>query len=89
MAGWPGNTRWLSAGSEFAKAQLALDYAWDTATLDPTDPVGDALYRAGMFEVSDDTIAVLQRSVESIEGRRERASLLYSLIAVSPEFSLS
>ena len=89
VAGWPGNTRWLSAGSEFAKAQLALDYAWDTATLDPTDPVGDALYRAGMFEVSDDTIAVLQRSVESIEGRRERASLLYSLIAVSPEFSLS
>ena len=89
VAGWPGTTRWLSAGSEFGKAQLALDNAWDTATLDADDPVGDALYRAGLFEISDDTTSVLRQSIESIEGRRETASLLYSLVAVSPEFSLS
>ena len=89
VAGWPGTTRWLSAGSEFGKAQVALDNAWDTATLDPDDPVGDVLDRAGLFEISEDTVAVLRQSIESIDGRRETASMLYSLVAVAPEFSLS
>ena len=89
VAGWPGYSRWLSAGSEFAKAQVALDHAWDTATLDSDDPVGEVLDRAGLLEVSDDTVTVLQRAADSMEGRRERATLLYSLVAVSPEFSLA
>jgi uncharacterized protein (DUF1800 family) len=89
VAGWPGNTRWLSAGSEFGKAQLALDYAWDTATFESDDPIGEALARAGLYEVSDETVATLSATAGTVEGRRELASLLHSLIAVSPEFSLA
>jgi len=89
VAGWPGTGRWVSAGAEFAKAEIALDNAGDTSTLDPADPVADVLRRAGLFDVSDATLATLRQAVGAVEGRRDAATLLHSLVAVSPEFSLA
>jgi uncharacterized protein (DUF1800 family) len=89
VAGWPGTARWVSAGAEFAKAEIALDNAGDTSTLDPGDPVADVLRKAGLFEVSDATLATLRQAVGAVEGRRDAATLLHSLVAVSPEFSLA
>ena len=89
VAGWPGTARWVSAGAEFAKAEIALENADDTSTLDPSDPVAAVLRKAGLFEVSDATVATLQQAVGAVEGRRDAATLLHALVAVSPEFSLA
>lgn len=89
VAGWPGTARWVSAGAEFAKAEIALENADDTSTLDPADPVADVLGKAGLFDVSDATLATLQQAVGAVVGRRDAATLLHSLVAVSPEFSLA
>lgn len=89
VAGWPGMARWVSAGAEFAKAQLAMDNTGDTATLDTTDPVADVLRRAGLFEVSDATLATLRQAAGAVNGRRDTSTLLHALVAVSPEFSLA
>jgi uncharacterized protein (DUF1800 family) len=89
VAGWPGDGRWLSAGAEYAKAQAAVDNAWDTPTLDGEDPIDEVLHRAGLYEVSASTVEVLRQAIEAVESRRDRATLLHGLVAVSPEFSLS
>lgn len=89
VAGWPGHDRWISAGATFSKAQLALDHAWDVGTLDDGDPVVDVLWRAGLPEVSDATRELLTNAASSVEGRRERATVLHALVAMTPEFSLA
>ncbi len=89
VAGWPGTRRWVSAGAEFGKVAAASDYAWDTATLDEDDPVGDLLWRAGQFEIGDDTRAVLDDAVGAVSSRRDLSTLLHALLACSPEFSLA
>lgn len=89
VAGWPGHDRWISSGATFAKAQLAMDSAWDVGTLGDADPVGEVLWRAGLVEVSDATRAVLDDAVRTLEGRRDRATVLHALVAMTPEFSLA
>ena len=89
VAGWPGNDRWISAGAMFAKAQLAMDFAWDVGTLADADPVGEVLARAGLVEVSDATRSVLDDAAAMVEGRRDRATVLHALVAMTPEFSLA
>ena len=89
VAGWPGPMRWLSVGAEMSKAQVAYDNAWETATLDENDPVGDLLGRAGLYEVSQSTLDVLYEMAGSVDSRRDRSTLLHGLLAMSPEFSLA
>lgn len=89
VAGWPGSARWLSVGAEMTKAQVAYDNAWETATLDENDPVGDLLGRAGLYEVSQSTLDVLWGAAGSVESRRDRSTLLHGLLALAPEFSLA
>jgi uncharacterized protein (DUF1800 family) len=89
VAGWPGHDRWVSSGATFAKAQLAMDASWDVGTLGDDDPVGELLWRAGIVEVSDATRALLDEAARSVEGRRDRATVLHALVAMTPEFSLT
>ena len=89
VAGWPGNERWMSAGVVLTKAQVAMDYAWDTPTLDDDDPVGDVLRRAQLGEVSDSSRRSLEQLAESIDGRRETSTLLCAAVAMTPEFNLA
>lgn len=89
VAGWPGADRWVSSGVLLTKAQTALDMSWETATLDPVDPVADVLQRAALADVGPATRAALDEIVASTTGRQERSSLLYAAVALSPEFSLA
>ncbi len=89
VAGWRGQARWMSVGTELAKAQLSWDHTWETATLDENDPVGDLLGRACLHEVSQSTLDVLYEAAAVTDNRRDRASLLHALVAVSPEFSVA
>jgi uncharacterized protein (DUF1800 family) len=89
VAGWPGGERWQSAGAMFAKAQIAWDNSFDTEVSDSDDPVSELLWKAGLVEVSDETRAALTDAVKAVKGRREKATLLHSLIVASPEFSVS
>jgi len=87
VAGWPGTDRWLSSGMLLTKGEIALDHSWDVETLDETDPVSDVLRRAVLYEVSDDTLTTLDEVARSVDGRRERATLLHAAVAMCPEFS--
>ncbi len=89
VAGWPGHERWLSAGIVLTKAQIAMDYSWDSPTLDDDDPVGDVLRRANLDGVSETTRRSLDELAGSIEGRRERSTLLSAAVAMTPEFNLT
>jgi uncharacterized protein (DUF1800 family) len=89
VAGWPGHDRWISAGAAFAKAQIAMDHAWDVGTLDDVDPVGELLWRAGLVALSDASRTVLDEAAAALESRRERATVLHALVAMTPEFSLA
>lgn len=89
VAGWPGHERWMSAGVVLTKAQIAMDYAWDSPTLDDADPVGDILRRANLDTVSDITRRSLTELAASTEGRRERSTLLSAAVAMTPEFNVT
>lgn len=89
VAGWPGESRWVSVGSTYGKAEVASNNASETATLDNLDPVADILWRAGLVEMSEETQQVLREAAASEPSRRDRSSLLHALVACSPEFSLS
>ena len=89
VAGWPDAERWISSGAMLTKAQIALDHAWDTVTLDGAEPVGEILGRAGLDGVSDATRATLDELARSVDGRRDRSSLLHAAVAVCPEFNLT
>jgi uncharacterized protein (DUF1800 family) len=89
VAGWPGATRWISVGAEFAKAQQASDNSFDTETLDGNDAVSAVLAKAALFEVSDTTRAALQQAADSLDSRRDLSTLLHALVACSPEFSMA
>ena len=88
VAGWPGPDRWISVSAVFQKANVAWDYAGDLATLDSADPVNEVLGKAGLYAVSDETRASLEAAAQSIEGLRERSTVLHALAACCPEFSL-
>lgn len=87
VAGWPGTDRWKSTGHLLTKGQIALDHSWDTDTLDRSDPIGDVLRRAVLYEVGPTTRAALEELATSVEGRREQATLLHAAVAMCPEFS--
>lgn len=89
VAGWPLGRRWLSAGATYVRAHLAWDYAWDTEVVDSDDPVSAVLERAGLFDVSEATRSAMDMAAVSVEGRRERATVLHALAVVSPEFVLA
>ena len=78
----------MSTSAVFEKAAAARDYADDLATLDSDDPVSEVLAKAGLFTVSDGTRAALEQAAGAVEGLRELSTVLHSLVACSPEFSL-
>ncbi|MEL6892785.1 MAG: DUF1800 family protein, partial [Actinomycetota bacterium] len=89
VAGWPGESRWTSAGAILTKGQMALNGSWDADTLSDTDPVGDVLRRAVLYEVDPVTRRALDRLAREVEGRRDRSTVLHAAVAMSPEFSLT
>ncbi len=89
VAGWPAGPRWLSAGATLARVQYASDAAADSEVVSTSDPVGDILAKASLYEVSVSTVAALKAAVAGIEGRRDRASARHALVAVSPEFCVA
>lgn len=89
VAGWPGSSRWLSVGATMGKAKVAYDNAWETATLDEGDPVGDLLGRAGLYEIGQATLDTLWNAAGSVESRRDRSTLLHALLVMAPEFSIA
>ena len=89
VAGWPGHERWVSAGAVMAKAAAAWDYSGDTPTFETDDPVAEVLTKAGLYEVSDETRSALQDAVDSVDGRREKSTLLHALVPCTPEFNLA
>jgi len=90
VAGWPDSERWLAGGAVITKAQIALDYSWDSETLGAGNQVDEVLRRAGLIDVSNDTRSALEAIASDDEiGRRERASLLHAAVAMSPEFNIT
>lgn len=89
VAGWPGDERWMSSGTVLTRAEIAMNHAWDSPTLDDHDPVADVLRRANLTDVAGPTRATLDRLARRVEGRRQRSTLLCATVAVSPEFNVT
>ncbi len=89
VAGWPGPDRWVSTGAVLSKAASAWDFAGDTPTFETDDPVAEVLAKASLYEISDETRNVLRAAADSVDGRREKSSLLHALVPCTPEFNLA
>jgi uncharacterized protein (DUF1800 family) len=89
VAGWPGNSRWISVGAAYGKAAAAYANSDYTPPLDDADPVGDVLRRAGLTEISDETRRVLVDATKPEQSQADRSWLLHALVACSPEFSIA
>ena len=89
VAGWPGGPRWQSASAALARARYAWEASDDSEVVSTSDPVADILTKASIYEPTDETIAALRQAVASVEGRRDRASVLHALVVTCPEFSVA
>lgn len=89
VAGWPGGPRWQSAGAAMARAAYAWDASGDSETVSTADPVAEMLAKASILEPTEETVAALRQAVASVEGRRDRASVLHALVVTCPEFCVA
>jgi uncharacterized protein (DUF1800 family) len=89
VAGWPIGPRWQSASASMSRAAYAWDASDDSETVSTSDPVADILAKASLFETTDETVAALRQAVASVEGRRDRASVLHALAVTCPEFCVA
>lgn len=89
VAGWPMGPRWSSASASLARAAYAWEASDDSETVSTSDPVADILAKASLYEVTDETVAALRQAVGSVEGRRDRASVLHALVVTCPEFCVA
>jgi hypothetical protein len=88
IAGQLGQAPWAPPDKVLLRSNLATWFAPGEAELDPGDPVGDVLRRAGLHEVSNNTRQTLQRTSDrTADGSWERSSLLMSLALMAPEFA--
>ncbi len=88
VAGWPDDRRWMSAGPNLVRANIARDHAWDSIVIETDDPTEWALYQCAIYDASAETISAIRQSVERVESRRDRVTMALSLALVSPEFVL-
>ncbi|MDQ6783040.1 MAG: DUF1800 domain-containing protein [Actinomycetota bacterium] len=100
VAGWPWGNGWLSASSALAHAARAIQGSQVanapgvTAVRRAADPVGAALDRCSLFEMSPSTWASLKREWSSLARAtdiddHDRAATLLATVISTPEFSLT
>jgi uncharacterized protein (DUF1800 family) len=78
---------WFIAINRFYELDLDFYRLGGLAQM-PMEPPSEVLAKAGLYGASDETRAALQAAADSVEGLREQSTLLHSLVACSPEFSL-
>jgi uncharacterized protein (DUF1800 family) len=92
VSGWPAGARWLSPSFALARAATAVQSKAVAEVRDAADPVGAALARCSLYEVSDTTANALSQAASSAvsdAGPDERASLVLALALSTPEFALA
>lgn len=94
VAGWPWGLRWLGPGLVLAKAALAVEAPAISSVAGARDPVGAALARCGLYEVSTQTKSAMNRVMTSPQlagtsHKGDRAMVLLALAIGSPEFALA
>jgi uncharacterized protein (DUF1800 family) len=95
VAGWPPGPRWLDATFSLIRARVARE---QSANVDPAlleaigadaDPVGAALARCSIYEISDETARALATAADDVTDPVARGRMLLSLVVSSPDFALA
>jgi uncharacterized protein (DUF1800 family) len=94
VAGWPWGLQWLGPGLTLAKAAFDVEAPAISSVASAADPVGAALIRCSLFEVSPATRAAMHKVVTNAAlsgaaNKGRRAQLLLALAVGSPEFALA
>ncbi len=90
VAGWPDDSRWVSAGQVLARTNLLSNVRLPQNILDAVAPTVDAVLRhCALGEVSDQTRQALQTAADNQPADERRLELLLSLAVLSPEFALA
>lgn len=96
VAGWPLDRRWLTSPQALARTNLGLrafsipsDAPGIDAVARADDPVRVALQRAGIYRVSDRTLAALSRAAAITSDKTGRARAVLALAIASPEMALT
>lgn len=93
VSGWPATDRWLSPSMTLTRGNLLLDAVEDldpdTYAFSDDDPVPDALERASLYEVSDETRAALDDAYWAPFDGPDTHRLMLLIALNAPEFSLA
>ena len=90
VAGWPDDDRWVDGSQVLDRVNRVLDLGWnDLIDLDVEPTVDAVLARCGLWEISDETRAVLDDAIRRQTEYDRGLELLFALTLTSPEFSLA
>ena len=89
VGGWPGGDRWLNPDSMLRRAQMLFSVDLRQVSGGTTATIDEILDRCGIYVVSDETMAALNR-VNSPDGIGEEnlVGLHWRIALSSPEFQL-
>lgn len=90
VAGWPDDTRWVSAGQVLARANLLSNFTLPQSIIDTVEPTVDGVLRhTTLHTVSEATRSALNTAAVNQPSDERRLELLLALAVLSPEFSLA
>ena len=90
VAGWPDDTRWVSAGQVLARTNLLSNFTLPQSIADVVEPTVDGVLRhCALGSVSDTTRAALDTAAANQPSDERRLELLLALTVLSPEFALA
>ncbi len=90
VAGWPDDTRWVSAGQVLARANLLSNFTLPQKIIDEVEPTVEGVLRhCALHTVSSATRAALDEAAANQPADQRRVELLLALTVLSPEFSLA
>ncbi len=90
VAGWPDDTRWVSAGQVLARANLLANFMLPQSIIDTVEPTVDEVLRhCSLHSVGPATRSALENAAANQPADERRLELLLALTVLSPEFSLA
>ncbi len=89
VAGWPDDERWSSASQVVSRGNALVHWELSDALIDRIDPTPEAvLAHCGIADASDETLAALQRAIDTQTEYDHGLELLLTLVLLSPEFAV-
>ncbi|MEE9415388.1 MAG: DUF1800 family protein [Acidimicrobiales bacterium] len=90
VAGWPGDARWLNASQALGRTGILFEAELSDRLIDRLEPTVDkVLNHCGLFDVSEDTRAVMDAALKKFPAYDQGLEMLLNIAISSPEYSLA